>query len=51
MLISQHIKKVEVEAQAHGITSEQLRRLVTEFWQIEERDPDNFAELVEVVLC
>ena len=51
MLISKKMNKLEMEAQELGISSDQLRKLVAEFWQITKRDPENFVELVEVVLC
>ena len=51
MLISKKMNKLEIEAQEQGISSDQLRELVAEFWQITKRDPENFVELVEVVLC
>lgn len=51
MLISEHLNKIELEAEMLGIPQEQIRLLVAEFWQIEKKDPDSFAELIEVVLC
>lgn len=51
MLISEHLDKLEMEAQVQGISPDQLRQLVAEFWQIKEKDPESFVELVEVVLC
>jgi len=51
MLISEKMNKLEMEAQKLGVSPDQLRELVAEFWQITRRDPENFVELVEVVLC
>lgn len=43
--------KIMNEARQHGIKEEVVQELLNEYKKIKRKEPDNFAELVEVVLC
>ena len=43
--------EIEIEGLQLGVTPLQIRALRREFQQIKKREPENFVELVEVVLC
>lgn len=51
VIVNERVNEVIKEGENHGVPSRVIRVMIKEFEEIKGRSPENFAELVEVVLC
>lgn len=51
VIINERVNEVIKEGESHGVPVRVIRTMIKEFEEIKGRPPENFAELVEVVLC